>query len=142
MTKIQIINGVFGYNTKNGVIPKTPKDEPFDVADDKLVKRLINQKVAVIVEETSPADKEVANTPADNDGPLYTDKTKYDELVAIAQKLGATEEELKPLKSKKAVAELIDKLADKKEDAADEDEDKGSDDNTDDAPDFNDNGVA
>lgn len=139
MTKIQIINGVFGFNAGNGVVPKTPNDDPFDVADEKVVKRLISQKVAVIVEETTPAKEKADDAAGDGDKKLYTDNTKFEELLAIAKKLGATEEELKPIRSKAAAKEFIDNLVNKKEDA--ETDETGSDD-SEDAPDFNDNGVA
>ena len=55
---IKIIRGVFGYVDKDGaVIPKTVKDEPFEVSAE-IEDRLISQGVAIHVgDEEAPAEE-------------------------------------------------------------------------------------
>jgi hypothetical protein len=97
---IKIINGIYGYKQGNSIIPKTKKDEPFE-CDKAEEARLVKLGVAEYVGETK----------TEEDAPLYTDATGLAELKEIAKSLGATDEELKPIKSKAAAKELIDKLA-------------------------------
>lgn len=104
---IKIIKGYYGYKQGNSIIPKSSKDAPFE-CDKAEEARLVKLGVAEYV-------KAEAKVEADGDAPseeLYTDKTSFDELKEIAKKLGATDEELKPIKSKAQAKELIDKLAD------------------------------
>lgn len=105
---IKIINGVFGYNNGKSIIPKTNKDEPFS-CDEKTEKRLVSLGIAVYV-GTGKAEQ-TENEGDDEEKSLYTDATNFAELKEIAKNLGATDEELKPLKSKAQVRELIDQLA-------------------------------
>lgn len=101
---IKIIKGYYGYKNGNSIIPKCSKDAPFS-CDKAEEARLVKLGVA----------EYVGAPEADGDAPseeLYTDKTSFDELKEIAKKLGATDEELKPIKSKAQAKELIDKLAD------------------------------
>lgn len=105
---IKIINGVFGYNNGKSIIPKTNKDEPFS-CDKATEKRLVAMGVAVYV---GSGKSEQTEEKGDDEGnSLYTDATNFAELKEIAKTLGATDEELKPLKSKAQVRELIDSLA-------------------------------
>lgn len=99
---IKIIKGYYGYKKGNSIIPKTSKDAPFE-CDKAEEARLVKLGVAEYV------------TVADGDAPtgeLYTDKSSLAELKETAKKLGATDEDLKPIKSKAQAKELIDKLAD------------------------------
>jgi len=48
---IRIIKGVYGYKNGATTIPKTPKDKPFEIDDEK-AKRLISLGVAELVTET------------------------------------------------------------------------------------------
>ena len=105
---IKIINGVFGYNNGKSIIPKTSKDEPFS-CDKATEERLVAMGVAVYV-GTGKAEQ-TENKGDDEEKSLYTDATNFAELKEIAKNLGATDEELKPLKSKAKVRELIDQLA-------------------------------
>lgn len=101
---IKIIKGYYGYKQGNSIIPKSSKDEPFS-CDKAEEARLVKLGVAVYVGAPE----------ADGDAPteeLYTDNSSLAELKKTAKKLGATDEELKPIKSKAQAKELIDKLAD------------------------------
>ncbi len=100
---IKIIRGYYGYKNGNSIIPKSSKDAPFE-CDKEEEARLVKLGVA-----------EYVKVEADGDAPsgeLYTDNSSLAELKETAKKLGATDEDLKPLKSKAQVKELIDKLAD------------------------------
>ncbi len=100
---IKIIKGYYGYKQGNSIIPKSSKDAPFecDKAEEaRLVKLGVAEYVKVEAEDEAPS------------GELYTDNSSLAELKETAKKLGATDEDLKPLKSKAQVKELIDKLAD------------------------------
>lgn len=63
---IKIIRGVFGYVDKDGaVIPKTVKDEPFEVSAE-IEDRLISQGVAIHVgDEEAPAEEKAPETTAE-----------------------------------------------------------------------------
>lgn len=100
---IKIINGIYGYRKGNSIIPKTKKDEPFEcVAKEEA--RLVKLGVAEYVGPTETEEvEEVA--------PLYTEETGLAELKEIAKSLGATDEELKPIRAKAVARELIDKLS-------------------------------
>ena len=54
---IKIINGTFGYNDGKRVIPKTPKDKPFE-CDAKTEKRLVSLGVAIYVNKVETDDEE------------------------------------------------------------------------------------
>lgn len=60
---IKIVNGVFGYNNGKNIIPKTPKDKPFE-CDTKTEKRLVSLGVAEYVTaaevDVDTDDKEVS----------------------------------------------------------------------------------
>ena len=113
---IRIIKYTYGYKKGNTIIPKTAVDAPFS-CDAKEEARLVKLGIAEYVNDTADEADEV------DDEKLYTDKTPFAELKEIAKLNGATDEDLKPLKSKVQVMELIDKLiagADDKADEADE----------------------
>lgn len=63
---IKIIRGVFGYVDKDGaVIPKTVKDEPFEVSAE-IEERLISQGVAIHVgDEEAPVEEKAPETTAE-----------------------------------------------------------------------------
>lgn len=100
---IKIIKGFYGYKQGGSIVPKSSVDGPFE-CDKAEEARLVKLGVAEYVTE--------ANDDTPNLGELYTDKSSLAELKETAKKLGATDEDLKPLKSKAQVKELIDKLAD------------------------------
>ena len=116
---IKIIRGAYGFKKGNSVIPKTVKDEPFS-CDEKEEKRLVALGVAQYVDGVEAvADK----SEDEEEKALYTDETGMAELKEIAKAQGATDEDLKPLRSKAQVRELIDKLvADKSEDEEEKEE--------------------
>lgn len=100
---IKIIKGYYGYKNGNSIIPKCSKDAPFscDKAEEaRLVKLGVAEYVKVEADGVAPS------------GELYTDNSSLAELKETAKKLGATDEDLKPIKSKAQAKELIDKLAD------------------------------
>lgn len=104
---IKIINGEFGYNDGASITVKTPKDDPFCVSEE-LERRLVAEGIAAFVSE-QPA-KKVEDETNNIDGPYYNNKTNYEELKAIAIRLGATDEDLKGKKSKADIRALIDEL--------------------------------
>lgn len=66
MTKIRITRGVFGLKKGLTTVPKTPKDEPFDV-DEKTAKRLVAKGIAEVVtgkEKKSAAEPKIKYTEA------------------------------------------------------------------------------
>lgn len=75
---IKIIRGVFGYVDKDGaVIPKTVKDEPFEVSAE-IEDRLISQGVAIHVgDEEAPAGEKAPET--------TTEETAEEEVKAEAE---------------------------------------------------------
>lgn len=75
---IKIIRGVFGYVDKDGaVIPKTVKDEPFEVSAE-IEDRLISQGVAIHVgDEEAPAEEKAPET--------TTEETVEEEVKAEAE---------------------------------------------------------
>lgn len=75
---IKIIRGVFGYVDKDGaVIPKTVKDEPFEVSAE-IEDRLISQGVAIHVgDEEAPAEEKAPET--------TTEETAEEEVKAEAE---------------------------------------------------------
>lgn len=108
---IKIIKGYYGYKNGNSIIPKSSKDEPFS-CDKAEEARLVKLGVAEYVTSVEAKwEGGVAEVEAPS-GELYTDNSSLAELKETAKKLGATDEDLKPLKSKAQVKELIDKLAD------------------------------
>ena len=54
---IKIINGVFGFNNGTSIIPKTPKDEPFEAPED-VEERLVKLGVAKYVTKTVAEEAE------------------------------------------------------------------------------------
>ena len=97
---IKIIKGYYGYKQGNSIIPKCSKDAPFE-CDKAEESRLVKLGVAEYV--GAPETEEVEEC-----SPLYTEETSLAELKEIAKKLGATDEDLKPIRSKAAARELID----------------------------------
>ena len=75
---IKIINGTFGYNDGKRVIPKTPKDKPFE-CNAKTEKRLVSLGVAIYVNKV---ETDVEEEPAEE---VTLSK---DELVAKYKSLG------------------------------------------------------
>ena len=75
---IKIINGTFGYNDGKRVIPKTPKDKPFECSA-KTEKRLVSLGVAIYVDK--------AETNSDEESTEEV-KLSKDELVAKYKSLG------------------------------------------------------
>ena len=75
---VKIIRGVFGYVDKDGaVIPKTVKDEPFEVSAE-IEDRLISQGVAIHVgDEEAPAEEKAPET--------TTEETAEEEVKAEAE---------------------------------------------------------
>lgn len=119
---IKIINGVFGFNDGTSVIPKTSKDEPFEAPVD-VEKRLVEMGVAVYAGKTKAAAEveEVTETetePTEEATEEVTEEAEtvdlqalsFAELKEYAKEHGATDEDLKPLKSKAQVIEFIGKL--------------------------------
>lgn len=120
MKQIKIINGTYGFRPNPPAVePKTPDDEPFFVEDAE-ADRLVALKVAVIVDGTAaPAADPTPQDPApDNqDALVYNEDMKLDELKDVARSVGATEDELKSLRSKKDVIALIDEIVNEEGDA-------------------------
>ena len=92
---IKIIKGVFGLNNGTSIIPKTPKDEPFEAPAD-VEKRLVEIGVAEYVGKTKAAEEkteptaptvqtEEATEEAEVDGPKELDK---EALIARYKELG------------------------------------------------------
>lgn len=119
---IKIICGTFGYRSGNSIIPKTPEDEPFS-CDPKIENRLVKIGVAEFVSEIPEPNNTGENKPE----AIYDENTKFEDLKEIAKTLGASDDELKKLKSKNDVKLLIDKLADTEKNASEKSE--GSEDN-------------
>ena len=128
---IKIINGVFGFNNGTSIVPKTPKDEPFEApknVEERLVKLGVAEYVtkaeakAEAVVEVAEATETVAEVEEETEAtesteeateeaePIDLQALKFDELKELAKKHGATDEDLKPLNSKAKVIELIEKL--------------------------------
>jgi len=126
MKQIKIINGTYGFRPNPPAVePKTPDDGPFFVEDAE-ADRLVTLKVAVIVDGTAapaadPAPQDPA--PADQDTLVYNEDMKLDELKDVARSVGATEDELKSLRSKKDVIALINEIVAGEGEADTEDED-------------------
>lgn len=118
---IKIIKGTFGFNNGTFVVPKTSKDEPFE-APAELEKRLVAEGVAEYVgkAEAVVEVEEVTETETEPTAPteelteeaekVNLEDLKFDELKEYAKEHGATDEDLKPLKSRAQVIELIGKL--------------------------------
>jgi hypothetical protein len=80
MTKIKIIKGTYGLRDGYRVIPKTSKDEPFEMAVEKAA-RLIKLGVAVIVGEGAENQKNGGD-------PDDLSKLKKPQLQALAAEKG------------------------------------------------------
>lgn len=120
MKQIKIINGTYGFRPEPHVVePKTADDAPFLVEDAEAA-RLVSLGVAAIVDEVAAVDP-----PAGDPGSalVYNEEMKLDELKGVAREVGATEDELKPLRSKKEVIALIDKILDGSDDEEDDEDD-------------------
>lgn len=91
---IKIIRGVFGYVDKDGaVIPKTVKDEPFEVSAE-IEDRLISQGVAIHVgDEEAPAEEKAPET--------TTEETAEEEVKAEAEAEAETATQAKKSTGKK-----------------------------------------
>ena len=91
---IKIIRGVFGYVDKDGaVIPKTVKDEPFEVSAE-IEDRLISQGVAIHVgDEEAPAEEKAPET--------TTEETAEEEVKAEAEAEAETATQAKKSTAKK-----------------------------------------
>lgn len=113
MKQIKIINGTYGFRPEPHVVdPKTADDAPFLVEDAEAA-RLVALKVAAIVDgAAAPAADPAKQDPAsdDQDALVYNEDMKLDELKEVARSVGATEDELKSLRSKKDVIALIDEI--------------------------------
>lgn len=120
MKQIKIINGTYGFRPNPPAVePKTPDDGPFFVEDAE-ADRLVAMKVAVIADGTAaPAADPAPQDPApdDQDALVYNEDMKLDELKDVARSVGATEDELKSLRSKKDVIALIDEIVNEEGDA-------------------------
>ena len=110
---IKIINGVFGFNDGTSVIPKTSKDEPFE-AGEKIEKELVAKGVAEYVGKTDAVVEveEETEPTAPTGEPIEAEEVNLEalsfaELKEYAKQQGATDEDLKPLKSKAQVIDLI-----------------------------------
>ena len=119
MKQIKIINGTYGFRPNPPAVePKTPDDAPFFVEDAE-ADRLVAMKVAVIVDgAAAPAEKDQQDpAPVDQDALVYNEDMKFDELKEVARSVGATEDELKKLRSKKDAIALIDEIVNEEGDA-------------------------
>ena len=125
MKKIRITNGTYGYRPNGGLVvePKNSDSVPFEVEDAEAA-RLVSLGVAAIVDEVAAMDP-----PAGDPGSalVYNEEMKLDELKDVAREVGATEDELKPLRSKKEVIALIDKILDGSDDEEDDEDDEDDD---------------
>lgn len=114
---IKIINGVFGFNDGTSVIPKTSKDEPFE-AGEKIEKELVAKGVAEYVGKTEAVVEVEEQTeptaptgePTEEAEEINLEALSFAELKEYAKEHGATDEDLKPLKSKAQVIDLIGKI--------------------------------
>lgn len=79
---IKIINGVFGYNNGQSIIPKTSKDEPFS-CDKATEKRLVTLGVAMYVTDEQVEDHAEDATTTDE-----VQNLSKDELIAEYKSLG------------------------------------------------------
>lgn len=133
MKQIKIIKGTYGFRPSPDIVePKTSRDPAFSV-DDAEADRLVTMGVATIAELhedpdsvaafTDPDDQEdlddetedtedgEAEDDTEDDEPLvYNEDMKLDELKNVARSVGASEEELEPLRYKKDVIALIDQI--------------------------------
>ena len=120
MKQIKIINGTYGFRPQPHVVErKNADDAPFFVEDAE-ADRLVALKVAVIVDgAAAPAADPVQMDPEtdDQEALVYNEDMKLDELKDVARSVGATEDELKSLRSKKDVIALIDEIVNEEGDA-------------------------
>ena len=126
MKQIKIINGTYGFRPQPNVVErKNADDAPFFVEDAE-ADRLVALKVAVIVDgAAAPAADPVQMDPEtdDQEALVYNEDMKLDELKDVARSVGATEDELKSLRSKKDVIALINEIVEGEGEADTEDED-------------------
>lgn len=126
MKQIKIINGTYGFRPQPYVVErKNADDAPFFVEDAE-ADRLVALKVAVIVDgAAAPAADPVQMDPEtdDQEALVYNEDMKLDELKDVARSVGATEDELKSLRSKKDVIALINEIVAGEGEADTEDED-------------------
>jgi hypothetical protein len=126
MKQIKIINGTYGFRPQPHVVErKNADDAPFFVEDAE-ADRLVALKVAVIVDgAAAPAADPVQMDPEtdDQEALVYNEDMKLDELKDVARSVGATEDELKSLRSKKDVIALINEIVEGEGEADTEDED-------------------
>lgn len=126
MKQIKIINGTYGFRPQPHVVErKNADDAPFFVEDAE-ADRLVALKVAVIVDgAAAPAADPVQMDPDtdDQEALVYNEDMKLDELKDVARSVGATEDELKSLRSKKDVIALINEIVEGEGEADTEDED-------------------
>ena len=126
MKQIKIINGTYGFRPQPHVVErKNADDAPFFVEDAE-ADRLVALKVAVIVDgAAAPAADPVQMDPEtdDQEALVYNEDMKLDELKDVARSVGATEDELKSLRSKKDVIALINEIVADEGEADTEDED-------------------
>ena len=120
MKQIKIINGTYGFRPQPHVVErKNADDAPFFVEDAE-ADRLVALKVAVIVDgAAAPAADPVQMDPEtdDQEALVYNEDMKLDELKDVARSVGATEDKLKSLRSKKDVIALIDEIVNEEGDA-------------------------
>lgn len=138
MTLIKMTRGTYGLYENNTVIPKTPKDKPFEVSD-KEAERLVKLEVAKIISYSSTSSTE--NTTENSDEELtYNKKMNMAALSNIALKYGVDEAALNECKTKQQIIDLIDakKAADEEETVEDEEDEEDDEDDEDDEPNLND----
>lgn len=134
MKQIKITKGTYGFRPSPGIVePKTSRDPAFSV-DDAEAARLVAMGVASVAGSDEDPDAVAAFVePDDQDGqhdednddhddsyedddaedaePLvYNEDMKLDELKDVARSVGASEEELTPMRYKKDVIALIDQI--------------------------------
>ncbi len=128
MTLIKIINGIYGYHINEAVVePKTARDPAFYV-DDKEAERLVELKVARIIEpdpEVAPVQPEDvteddetesgADAFEESDKADYNENMKLDDLKKVAIDAGASKNKVKKMRTKKEVIVAIEAAREKSE---------------------------
>lgn len=137
MALIKMTRGTYGLYENNTVIPKTPKDKPFEVSD-KEAERLVKLEVAKIISYSSTSSTE--NTTDNSDEELtYNKSMNMATLSNIALKYGVDEAALNECKTKQQIIDLIEaKKATDEEETVEDEDDEDEEEDDDDEPNLND----